>query len=89
MWFVRFDVKPVDVFESFEPDLIVMDQNMQGLNGIETMAHIKGKNPSIIVLILTAYGSIPLMPSMVSTAEFTNSGSPVANVKVRVSKIRS
>ncbi len=51
---------PPESVESFSPELILMDQNMTGMNGIEAMFKIKEKKPSITVIILTAYGSIPL-----------------------------
>ncbi len=46
--------------DSYDPALILMDQNMPGMDGIETLVYIKEKNPSITIIILTAYGSIPL-----------------------------
>ena len=42
--------------ESF--DLVVMDVNMPNLNGIEALKEIKKINPSVIVIILTAYSNI-------------------------------
>lgn len=50
----------LSVVDSFDPALILMDQNMPGLNGIETMVRIRENNPRKTVIILTAYGSIPL-----------------------------
>ena len=34
-------------------DLIILDENMPGLNGLETLAIIKEKHPSIPVLMIT------------------------------------
>jgi DNA-binding NtrC family response regulator len=44
----------------FGPHLILMDQNMPGMNGIEAMERIRESDPDLKVVILTAYGSIPL-----------------------------
>ena len=62
-----FSVKAVEsgeealnAVDTFSPDLILMDQNMPGIDGIETMVRIKEKIPEVTVIILTAYGSIPL-----------------------------
>ncbi len=39
-------------------DLVVMDVNMPEMNGIEALVEIKKYDPSIIVLILTAYSNV-------------------------------
>lgn len=39
-------------------DLVVMDVNMPEMDGIEALTHIKKYDPSIIVLILTAYSNV-------------------------------
>lgn len=39
-------------------DLVVMDVNMPEMDGIEALGHIKQYDPSIIVIILTAYSNV-------------------------------
>lgn len=43
-------------FETFRPDLVTLDVMMPGMNGIEVLRRIREKNPSVPVLLLTAFG---------------------------------
>ncbi|MBI5575571.1 MAG: response regulator [Deltaproteobacteria bacterium] len=43
-------------FEKFQPDLVTLDVMMPGMNGIEVLRRIREKNPSVPVLLLTAFG---------------------------------
>jgi DNA-binding NarL/FixJ family response regulator len=41
--------------EELSPDVIIMDINLPGMNGVETTAVIKAKNPDARILVLTMY----------------------------------
>jgi DNA-binding NarL/FixJ family response regulator len=41
--------------EELSPDVIIMDINLPGMNGVETTAVIKEKNPDARILVLTMY----------------------------------
>ncbi|MCI0496250.1 sigma-54 dependent transcriptional regulator [candidate division KSB1 bacterium] len=74
----------VEIAPSFEPDLILMDQNMPGMNGIETMAKIKARFPEITVIILTAFGSIPLAVDAVKKGAYDYLAKPFDNDKLLI-----
>lgn len=40
------------------PDIILLDLKMSGMTGIETLKHIRPKAPQMLVILLTAYGTI-------------------------------
>ena len=42
--------------EQEHPDLIVLDLRMPGMDGIETLRHIRQKDAKVRVIILTGYG---------------------------------
>jgi len=41
-------------------DLVVLDQRMPGLDGLETLRRLKASNPAVRVVMATAYASIEL-----------------------------
>ena len=49
-------VKALQLFIAFEPDLIVMDMKMPGMNGIETIEKIRAIDRQVAVIMMTAYG---------------------------------
>lgn len=61
----RYHVKSVDnavdglkMIKSEEYDVVVTDLRLSGMNGIEFLKEIKKYNPDIIVVIMTAYGTL-------------------------------
>jgi DNA-binding NtrC family response regulator len=44
--------------EESDYDLIITDLNMEGMNGIQVMEEAKKMKPEIMVMMLTAYGSL-------------------------------
>ncbi|HET97436.1 MAG TPA: response regulator [Desulfurivibrio alkaliphilus] len=45
----------LEKLESVNPDLIILDINMPGMNGIEALRRIKEINPAVPVILCSAY----------------------------------
>lgn len=47
------------VLPVFRPHLIITDMKMGGMDGMTLFKHVRDRDPSIPVMILTAHGTIP------------------------------
>ena len=45
----------IELSEGFHPDIVFMDIQMPGINGIEAMKEIKNRNNSIVFIVLSAF----------------------------------
>jgi len=48
------------IFEEFDPDAVIIDNKLPGANGIEIMSEIHNRDPRVIMLFMTAFGTIEL-----------------------------
>lgn len=46
----------LQLLNTFEPDLILMDMKMPGMNGIEALGQIRASKNQVDVIMMTAYG---------------------------------
>jgi two-component system, cell cycle response regulator len=46
------------IFGEFVPDLVITDQRMPGLSGLELLAEVRARNPLTNVVIMTSYASL-------------------------------
>ena len=74
--------KAIQLVTEFRPDLILMDQKMPGLNGIETMERIKEKYPDQTIIILTAYGAVSLAVDAIKKGAYDYLEKPFDNDKL-------
>ena len=44
----------VDAFNEYHPDLVLLDINMNKMNGLEALGHIRKINPNAAVVMMTA-----------------------------------
>ncbi len=50
--------KALEVIESTRIDVVVLDVKMPGMDGIETLRHIREKKPLVEVVLLTGHASV-------------------------------
>jgi len=48
----------IELAESLNPDVILMDINLPTTNGLQVTRHIKGRNPKIKVIVITGYDNV-------------------------------
>jgi DNA-binding NarL/FixJ family response regulator len=48
-------LKAIDSFKKLNPDVVILDLNMPGMNGMEVLRNIKKDKPSTKVIIFTKY----------------------------------
>ncbi|WP_442679228.1 response regulator transcription factor [Sphingomonas sp. ASY06-1R] len=46
----------IDMFRMLQPDVVLMDLQMPGINGFEAIAAIRAESPDARILVLTTYG---------------------------------
>ncbi len=51
-------VRALELIEKGEPDVVILDLNMPGLNGMEVLKQIKNLESSVEVIVLTGYASV-------------------------------
>jgi two-component system response regulator RegA len=52
-------IQTLQLTSNVSPDLVLLDLKMPGLNGLDLIQDIKKLDPTIAIIILTGYGSIP------------------------------
>jgi DNA-binding response OmpR family regulator len=73
--------------ESFRPDLVTLDVMMPGMDGIEVLRRIREKNPSIPVLLLTAFGEFKQDFSTWASDAYIVKSADVTELKQTVRKL--
>ena len=70
--------------EAFKPDIIVLDFNLPGMNGVEALAKIRAIDRQIKVIMMTAHGSIDLAVKAMKGGACNFVTKPIAIGKLRL-----
>ena len=72
----------VDAILQFRPDLVLLDQQMPVMTGVEALEKIKSLNPNQTVIFVTAFGSISLAVDAVKKGAYDFIEKPFDNDKL-------
>jgi PAS domain S-box-containing protein len=54
----------------YRPDLVILDIKMPGMNGLDVLRHVKDSDPSIEVVMITAYASLETVKQALTHGAF-------------------
>ncbi|MFV0362397.1 MAG: response regulator [Suipraeoptans sp.] len=78
----------IEIAEEFRPDIIMMDIQMPGINGIEAMQEIRSENKNVVFVVLTAYDKFEYSQAAIDLGVFSYLTKPI-NKDVFCDVIRS
>ncbi len=83
--------KAIDAFRAFEPQVILMDVRLGGVNGLEILERIKQESPETEAIVITAYGSVEVAVDAMKrgAAEFLTKPIDLDVLSVAVQKVWS
>lgn len=76
----------LEKFKSESPDLVILDIQMPGMNGIETLRQMKMENPNLPVILSTAYNEYKQDLGAWASDEYVVKSSNINDLKEAVRK---
>ena len=70
--------------DAFKPDIVVLDFNLPGMNGVEALTKIRAIDSLIKVIMITAHGSIDLAVEAMQAGAYHFITKPIALGKLRL-----
>ena len=66
-------------------NLVITDVSMPGMDGMALLGHLREKHPSVVVLMLTGYGTIEAAVEAIRAGAFDYLSKPVVDAELRLS----
>ena len=67
VWTASSGEKAIEIFRNEMPDVVLLDLNMPGIGGIETLQTMRSINNDAVVIIITAHGDIETAVSSIKS----------------------
>jgi two-component system, response regulator, stage 0 sporulation protein F len=69
-------VQALDIVKKHDPDLVLLDMKIPGMDGIEILKRMKVLDPDIRVIIMTAYGELDMIQEAKNLGALTHFAKP-------------
>lgn len=69
--------KAIEIAEFFRPDIVLMDIQMKGINGIAAMQEIRKSNPNSIFIVISAYDKFSYAKDAIAVGVMTYINKPI------------
>jgi two-component system response regulator (stage 0 sporulation protein F) len=69
-------IQALDILKKHDPDLVLLDMKIPGMDGIEILKRMKVIDPSIRVIIMTAYGELDMIQEAKNLGAITHFAKP-------------
>lgn len=76
--------KALTKVEEEKPDLVILDMVMPGMDGIQTLKKAKGIDKNLLIIILTAYGSIESAVKAIKLGAYDYLTRPIDNERLKI-----
>ncbi|MFJ5717206.1 response regulator [Neobacillus sp. NPDC093127] len=69
-------IQALDIVKKHDPDLVLLDMKIPGMDGIEILKRMKVIDPDIRVIIMTAYGELDMIQEAKDLGAITHFAKP-------------
>lgn len=69
-------VQALKIVEEEQPDLVLLDMKIPGMDGLEILKRIKEENAHVNVIMMTAYGELNLINEAMNLGAITHFAKP-------------
>lgn len=69
-------IEALELVEQHEPDLVILDMKIPGMDGLEILKRIKARNENTQVIMITAYGELDLIQEAMDLGALTHITKP-------------